>query len=331
MAKQKHSKHRFHLTRVGLFAVLLLAFFVVRIDAHANPATQNSSNGSVLAYATEMSRSGLFAATNAARAANGLGPLALDSRLNNSAQMKAEDMAAKDYWAHVAPDGTQPWYFFEQAGYSYIRAGENLAYGFSSSQATVDGWMNSPSHRENVLGDYVDVGFGFVNVPDYQSSGNQTIVVAHYGTPQPAPTAPVAATAAPAPTAPAAPTAPSTETTPAKPDVAEPAKPQTPEQPAQKEAAPVKQIAAATPVKTAAPERVSVLSLLMNHNLPLAAMLSLALLSTALVGYALTHRLAFQHAVANGEHFVVAHPGLDTAAIGAITSLILLTTYGNIG
>jgi hypothetical protein len=193
---QKHKKHVFHLRRIGLFSALLVAFFVVRLDAGSLPA--GASKPHVLAYASEMSRGGLLSGTNAARSANGFGAFALNSQLNNSAQAKAQDMANKNYWAHVAPDGTQPWYFFDQAGYSYIKAGENLAYGFSTSQAAVDGWMNSPSHRANILGDYIEVGFGIVNTPNYQSNGEQTIVVAHYGTQQTS--APTAAPAAPAAT-----------------------------------------------------------------------------------------------------------------------------------
>lgn len=331
---QTHKKNVFHLRRVGLFGVLLAAFFMVRIDAGALPQPLRTNH--VLAYATEMSHGSLLAGTNNARGANGLGPLSLNSQLNNAAQAKAQHMADQDYWAHVAPDGTQPWYFFNQAGYAYIRAGENLAYGFTTSQGAVDGWMGSPSHRANILGDYNDVGFGIVNAPNYQSSGQQTIVVAHYGAlaaaPAPAPVTPTPAPAAPAqpqtlpsasPAEQAAPEAQPVEETPA----ASPKTSQETEQPV--ESTPVE--AAAAPVQTAEKSRVSVLSMVATQNAPVAALASLVMVSFAVIGYALTHRSAFQHAVAAGEHFVVAHPGLDSSIIAAITSLILLTTYGNLG
>ena len=338
--KQTRKKHVFHLRRIGLLGVLVAAFFIVRIDAGAVPEPLQSNH--VLAYATEMSHSGLLAGTNNARAANGLAPLSLNSQLNNSAQAKAQDMANKNYWAHVSPDGTQPWYFFDQAGYAYIRAGENLAYGFMTSQGAVDGWMNSATHRANILGDYYDVGFGIVNAPDYQSNGQQTIVVAHYGA-KAAPPAP-----APAP-APAAPTAPTSSTPPAP---VESAPANTPEPASSKpvnetpaaespttqgdsskqadEAAPTA-TTSLTPVQTGNSSRVSVFSMIAAKHAPVAALLSLVMVCFAVVGYALTHRSAFQHAVASGEHFVAAHPGIDTGIIAAITSLILLTTYGNLG
>jgi len=332
--KQTKRNIAFHFRRLSLFAVLMLAFFIVRFDA-ADSASANKPPGSVLAYATEMSRGGLLAGTNAARSANGLSALALHDQLNNSAQAKAQHMADNNYWAHVAPDGTQPWYFFGQAGYVYIRAGENLAYGFGTSQGAVDGWMNSPSHRANILGNYADVGFGIVNVPDYQGNGEQTIVVAHYGTkttppvtPTPAPAAPTAPSVSQpsAPAVPEVPAAPIEEETAPEPDLAKPeAEESTPPQ-TNKENEPV-----AAPVSTAEPTKISVLSLLATRNLPFAALTSLLLVGFATLGYALTHRSAFRHAVHAGEHFVFAHPGVDTAVIAAITALIILTTYGNIG
>jgi cell division septation protein DedD len=346
MAKT-HRRHVFHLRRFGLFGALIVAYFVVRFDAGALPKPpQINGSAKVLAYASEMSRGGLVSATNAARAANGLGGFTLDSQLNNAAQMKAEDMAAKNYWAHVSPDGTQPWYFFEQAGYTYVRAGENLAYGFSTSQATVDGWMNSTSHRANILGNYNDVGFGIVNVPDYQSSGQQTIVVAHYGsrpaaaTPAPAPAAPVT----PAPSTPQTqpqsvqPTTPAEANSPSAPEKQPEENSQAQEEPdaaltqaGEQDTPPAGLEGAPTPVQTAQSSQVSVLSMMATRHAPAGALFSLVLVSLTVLGYALTHRSAFQHAVTNGEHFVVAHPGVDTGIIAAVTTLILLTTYGNVG
>lgn len=336
--KLTHKKHVFHMRRVGLFSVLVAAFFIVRVDAGSVPEPLPTSQ--VLSYATEMTHGGLLSGTNNARAANGFLSLNLDSQLNASAQAKAQDMANKNYWAHVGPDGTQPWYFFDQAGYSYTKAGENLAYGFMTSQSTVDGWMNSPSHKANILGDYRDVGFGIVNAPDYQSNGQQTIVVAHYGTraspapatAQPSPSTPAPSsrdTSAPAQTQLPAPTADTPTTEPA---TGERAAEEQPNNTASK--SPVSNADStqtAPPVRTADTSQVSVLSMVATRNAPIAALASLVMICFAVIGYALTHRSAFQHAVANGEHFVLAHPGVDAGIVAAATTLILLTTYGNLG
>lgn len=334
---------------------MLLAFFAVQLDAH-HVFTPRTTQGSVLAYASEMSLGGLLSSTNAARAANGLGSLRNSSQLNNSAQMKAQDMANKDYWAHVAPDGTQPWYFFQAAGYGYSRAGENLAFGFMTSQSTVDGWMNSASHRANILGDFVDVGFGVVNTPNYQGSGMQTIVVAHYGTPlnyappapapAPAPTpapspapAPPTASAAVAknssPTAPTSPTgAPNTPDNEEKPSAEQPTNSPSTQQAGtannkQGEANDAK--ATVAPVQTGTTRSISLLDLFRQKRAPVLALAALSLSTLGLLGYAMTHRRAFQQALVSGEQFAMKHPAIDAVIIISIVALMLLTSYGRIG
>lgn len=140
--------------------------------------------GSVLAYATNTSAGGLLQATNTQRVAAGEPSLTANAQLTSAAQAKANDMAARDYWSHSTPDGHEPWWFVTNAGYQYQSTGENLAYGFDNSQATINGWMNSSGHRANILNaDYQDVGFGIVNVEHYQGTEPQTIVVALYGKP----------------------------------------------------------------------------------------------------------------------------------------------------
>jgi hypothetical protein len=143
-------------------------------------------DGHVLAYATSMTIQGLLKSTNAARAANGVAPLKLNSKLDASAQAKANDMVARDYWSHNTPNGDPPWVFIEAQGYTYQKLGENLATGFNNEQATIDGWMASPSHRDNLLDSaFIDVGFGYANITDYKAVGGgpMTVIVAHYGKP----------------------------------------------------------------------------------------------------------------------------------------------------
>jgi hypothetical protein len=99
-------------------------------------------------------------------------------------------MAARDYWSHNTPDGKTPWAFITKTGYHYQKAGENLAYGFSNAEDTITGWMNSTEHRANILNaSYSEVGFGVVDVPNYNHSGPETLVVAMYARPATASTA----------------------------------------------------------------------------------------------------------------------------------------------
>lgn len=114
--------------------------------------------------------------TNSERGENNLPALTENAILNRAAQMKAEDMAKKSYFAHTSPEGITPWYWLEKAGYSYLYAGENLAINFIDSEDVTEAWMNSPTHRANIIhGAYTEVGTG-VAVGTYQ--GYETIFVA---------------------------------------------------------------------------------------------------------------------------------------------------------
>lgn len=150
------------------------------------------SQSNVLGASSDFSSSSLLSDTNVQRASDHEQPLVLNSQLSAAAQAKANDMAAKDYWSHDSPDGRTPWSFINAAGYHYQMAGENLAYGFGNASDTVSGWMNSPTHRANILNaNYKDVGFGVAQATNYQGKGPETIIVAEYG--EPAEAAPVAA------------------------------------------------------------------------------------------------------------------------------------------
>lgn len=108
--------------------------------------------------------------------------LTRSSVLDQAATRKAEHMAEHGYFSHFAPDGTSPWYFFREAGYQYQHAGENLAVFFNDSQAVVAAWMNSPTHRENIVNEsFTQIGVGTAR-GTYQ--GHDTVfVVQLFGTP----------------------------------------------------------------------------------------------------------------------------------------------------
>lgn len=111
-------------------------------------------------------------------------PLTLNQKLAESAEAKCKDMVKNDYWDHNDKQGREPWYFIDQAGYSYEYAGENLAYGFRSESDTVTGWMNSDGHRKNILDtNFTEVGFGTCVSDNYIGQGKQYIVVQHFGKP----------------------------------------------------------------------------------------------------------------------------------------------------
>lgn len=161
---------------IPLLLIVGLGFFITA------SSELGRTQASVKSYATDISDSGLLEATNSIRAREGLNPLRLNESLDASAQSKANDMRQRDYWSHTTPDGQQPSDFISD--YDYSKTAENLAYGFNSSKAAVNGWMNSSSHRANILDPEIqDIGFGVANAENYQGQGPQTLVVAFYGQP----------------------------------------------------------------------------------------------------------------------------------------------------
>ena len=93
----------------------------------------------------------ILASMNEERARRGLEPLTLNSRLTQAAYDRTNDMFAKRYFDHESPDGIEPFTWVRQRGYRYRTIGENLALGYRSGGAVVDGWMRSPGHRANIL------------------------------------------------------------------------------------------------------------------------------------------------------------------------------------
>lgn len=136
---------------------------------------------SILGYAANISIQEVVNLTNQKRSEVGLSALSLNQTLSGAAYTKGRDMIDKDYWAHVAPDGTQPWKFFSQFGYKYRYAGENLARDFSNANDAVNAWMNSPTHKDNILNPkYKEIGIGVVE-GDLAGS-DTTIIVQFFGT-----------------------------------------------------------------------------------------------------------------------------------------------------
>jgi hypothetical protein len=152
-----HRAKALHVDVLFLYALVFVLFNLVIRTVHTNYPD-------VLGYATNIQTEELLAATNAQRLASGLQPLVLNQALSQAAAKKAADMFAKNYWAHVGPEGETPWDFIISSGYKYTVAGENLAKNFQDSNSVVTAWMNSPSHRDNLLKPtYREIGFAVVN------------------------------------------------------------------------------------------------------------------------------------------------------------------------
>ncbi len=108
---------------------------------------------------------GVIELVNRERTAAGLSSVREDSRLTAAAAIRAQEIARS--FSHTRPNGSHFSTVLSQNGISYINAGENIAYGFSTPAAVMNSWMNSASHRANILDSrYVNIGIGY-----YQSGG----------------------------------------------------------------------------------------------------------------------------------------------------------------
>jgi uncharacterized protein YkwD len=123
---------------------------VVRPDHTAKPKSSGTA-GAAGVPAKNLSAEDLAVRlTNAQRTQHGCSALRVDSRLRTAARAHSKDMRVRNYFEHNSPDGATPWDRIKADGYSQPGA-ENIAMGYATAQAVVDGWMNSPGHRANIL------------------------------------------------------------------------------------------------------------------------------------------------------------------------------------
>jgi len=330
------NKHSFQKVYWPYIPIVLIIGVLLSIGVQSGSlaAYAKHPGGRVLAYATSMTINGLLSDTNAQRVANGLPALSLNSKLDAAAQANADDMAARDYWSHYTPEGNPPWTWVSNQGYSYQALGQNLATGFSDEQSTINGWMASPPHRENLLNSsYTEVGFGYANSPNYTSAGGgpMTIVVAFYGKPQ---VLAAATTSSPAPAAPAA--KPATASAPAPSQsapVSAPAADQTPT-PAADTAPQPEKPTATRPATTSTPKTEIVPSVKSSR-------LQLAVGNSTLTGIATTvfiataagigilwlrkHLKALHRFLLKGERYVIRHPLTDIGLLVIACLLFILS------
>lgn len=105
-------------------------------------------------------RERLLALHNEARAGEKLRSLAVNPKLQEAAQKHAEEMAERAKMTHEGKNGSTPAERIKAEGYRYRRCGENIAFGRYSLDGLMDGWLNSPPHKKNILGAFTQIGIG---------------------------------------------------------------------------------------------------------------------------------------------------------------------------
>lgn len=126
----------------------------------------------------------LVVLTNQTRIENKLPALISNPFLNKAAQLKADDMAKKEYFAHNSPEGKTPWDWLARSNYDFLYAGENLAVNFTESVDVERAWLNSQTHRDNIL-DKQFTEIGIATAEGMYKGNKATYVVQMFGTPMP--------------------------------------------------------------------------------------------------------------------------------------------------
>ncbi|GIW62352.1 MAG: hypothetical protein KatS3mg090_0178 [Patescibacteria group bacterium] len=151
----KNNNYRAKILHIDFMAIMLFILVVLNFTL-----IKLQNTNVIYAFKNQITVEQLLYYTNKARQENNLPPLKLNDQLSQAAQLKADDMFQKNYWSHYAPDGKSPWDFILKTGYQYEYAGENLARSFYFAKDVVSAWMNSESHRANILKkEYTEVGF----------------------------------------------------------------------------------------------------------------------------------------------------------------------------
>lgn len=121
--------------------------------------------------------------TNVEREKSALNVLRINSKLVEAAQLKADHMAANSYFSHTGPDGEDLRTFLKAANYDFLYAGENLAVKFNESEAVQKAWMDSQSHRANILGSNFDE-IGIATAKGVYKGKETIFVVQMFGKPR---------------------------------------------------------------------------------------------------------------------------------------------------
>ncbi|MET9463790.1 CAP domain-containing protein [Streptomyces sp. NPDC006544] len=134
----------------------------------AGPAASTGPAAPEASQAPTGAQAEVLALVNTERAAAGCPALTVNAKLTKAAQDHSADMAAHSNMSHTGSDGSDPGQRITRAGYEWRTYGENVAYGYSTPAKVMEGWMNSPGHKRNILDcSYKEIGIGLAQPGQY--------------------------------------------------------------------------------------------------------------------------------------------------------------------
>jgi uncharacterized protein YkwD len=133
-----------------------------------NPAKAESTPAPAATSADSGPTDRVLELVNAERAKAGCSPVTVDAKLTKAAQNHSQDMADHTNMSHTGSDGSSMTDRLARVGYAYRSAGENVAAGYGTAASVMDGWMNSPGHKANILNcGFKEIGIGLAGPGNY--------------------------------------------------------------------------------------------------------------------------------------------------------------------
>ncbi|MEU1514762.1 CAP domain-containing protein [Streptomyces sp. NPDC005811] len=133
--------------------------------ASATPAPKATSSA---AYPDSGATARVLSLVNAERDKAGCSPLTENAKLTKAAQDHSQDMADHQNMSHTGSDGSSMSDRLSRVGYTFSSAGENVAAGYGTPESVMDGWMNSPGHKANILNcGFKEIGVGLAQPGNY--------------------------------------------------------------------------------------------------------------------------------------------------------------------
>ncbi|WP_432142471.1 CAP domain-containing protein [Streptomyces sp. bgisy084] len=136
--------------------------------AKTSPAPAASPSASKATTTASGATARVVELVNSERRKAGCSPLTVNAKLTKAAQDHSKDMADHRNMSHTGSDGSSPEDRITRAGYNWSSYGENVAYGYSSPESVMKGWMSSPGHKRNILDcSFKEIGVGHAQPDDY--------------------------------------------------------------------------------------------------------------------------------------------------------------------
>ncbi len=141
-------------------AVLCALFMIGASGAALMPVHASAAEASAAVSQNAVDQ--VVALVNQERAAQGLNPLKAVPALHQAAEIRSQELVTS--FSHTRPDGRSCSTVLNDTGIAWRTTGENIAYGYSSPEAVMEGWMNSAGHRANILNQNFDsIGIGVIS------------------------------------------------------------------------------------------------------------------------------------------------------------------------